>query len=84
MKDVEDFPCFPTDIHLPSYDQWFRRYALSMLMNAAGILSWTDLEGTNYFEFLTEIHNETSGIFENQTCKCLFQISDEYLCVSCR
>jgi hypothetical protein len=32
----------PMRIHAPSYDQWFRRYALSKLMNAARILCWTD------------------------------------------
>jgi hypothetical protein len=40
-KDIEDFLFFPTGIHATSYDQRFRRYALSKLMNAAGILRWT-------------------------------------------
>jgi hypothetical protein len=38
-KDIDDFLLFPMGIHVPSYDKWFRRYALSKLMNAAGILS---------------------------------------------
>jgi hypothetical protein len=41
-KDTEDFLFFPTGIQAPWYDQCFRRYALSKLMNAAGILRWTD------------------------------------------
>jgi hypothetical protein len=41
-KDIDDFHRFPMGIHMSSYDQWFRRYALSKLMNAAGILRWTD------------------------------------------
>jgi hypothetical protein len=53
-------------------------------MNAAGILSWTDLEGTKYFEFFTVIQNEISGSFEHQTCRHLSQISDEYFQVSLR
>jgi hypothetical protein len=54
-KDIEDILLFPRGIHVPSYDQGFRRYALSKLTNAAGILRWTDLEGTEYFKFLTKI-----------------------------
>jgi hypothetical protein len=41
-KDIDDFLLFPTGVHTPSYDRWFRRYALLKLMNAAGILRWTD------------------------------------------
>jgi hypothetical protein len=37
-KDTKNFILFPTGIHTPSSDQWFRRYALSKLMNAAEIL----------------------------------------------
>jgi hypothetical protein len=42
IKGIEDFLCFPTGIHTPLYDKWFRRYALSKLLNATGILRWTD------------------------------------------
>jgi hypothetical protein len=38
IKDIDVFLFLPTDVHVPSYDQWFMRYALSKLMNAAGIL----------------------------------------------
>jgi hypothetical protein len=41
-KDIEGFLFSPMGIHTPSYDQWFRRYTLSKLMIAAGILRWTD------------------------------------------
>jgi hypothetical protein len=27
-KDIEEFLIFPTGIHAPSYDQWFRSYVL--------------------------------------------------------
>jgi hypothetical protein len=56
-----------TGIHSAWYDQWLKRYNLSKFMNAAGILRWMDLEGTDYFEFLTKIQNENSKNFEYQT-----------------
>jgi hypothetical protein len=70
-KDVDDFLLFPTGTHAPSYDQWFRRYALSKLTNAAEILSWIDLEEAYYFEFFTNIQNENSRDFEYHSCRCL-------------
>jgi hypothetical protein len=69
---------------MPSYDQWFRRYALLKLMKNAGILSWTDSKQTDYFDFLTKIRNESSRNFEYQTRRHLPQISNEYWCVSCQ
>jgi hypothetical protein len=56
-KDTKDFILFPTDIHVPSSDQWFRRYALSKLMNAAEILWRIDQRETDNFEFLAKIRN---------------------------
>jgi hypothetical protein len=56
-KNVDDFLFFPMGIHMPSYNQWFRIYALSKLTNATRILSRTDLEGTDYFKFFTMIQN---------------------------
>jgi hypothetical protein len=82
-KDIEDFLLFPTDIHMPSYDQWFKRYALSNLKSAAEILRWTDLEEAAYFDFLTNIGNEKSRNSEYKTCRHLPQISNKYLCVLC-
>jgi hypothetical protein len=41
-KDIEDFLFLPMGINVPSYGQWFRRYAVWKLMNAAGILRWID------------------------------------------
>jgi hypothetical protein len=31
-KDIEGFILFATDIHVPSSNQWFRRYALVKLL----------------------------------------------------
>jgi hypothetical protein len=56
-KDTDDFVLFQTGIHAPSSDQWFRRYALSKLMNAAEILRRLDQRETDYFEFFTQIRN---------------------------
>jgi hypothetical protein len=42
------------------------------------------LEGADYFEFFTKIWNDISWNFQYQTCRRLSQVSDEYLCVSCR
>jgi hypothetical protein len=78
IKDVEDFLTFPTGIHMPSYDQWFMN-ALSKLTNAAGILSWIDLEGIDYFKYLTKIQNESCRSLKYEMRRHLPQISDEYL-----
>jgi hypothetical protein len=77
--DIEDFLLFPTGLHTPSYDQWFKRYGLSNFTKVAGILHWTDLVETDYFEFFTNIQNENSRNFEYQTCRCLYQFSIKYL-----
>jgi hypothetical protein len=53
-------------------------------MNAAGILRWTDLEGTDYFEYLTKIQNENFRSLKYQARRHLPQISDEYLCALLR
>jgi hypothetical protein len=71
-------------IHAPFYDQGFRRYAVSKLTNAAGILSWIDLEGIDYFEYLTKFRNDNFRSLEYQTRRHLPQISDEYLHASLR
>jgi hypothetical protein len=83
-KDIEDFILFPTSIHAPSFDQWFRRYALLKLMNAAGIRRWTDLEAADYFEFLTKIQNEISETLNTKHVVIPSQVFNECLWVSCR
>jgi hypothetical protein len=40
-------------------------------------LSWIDLEGTDYFEYLTKIQNENFRRLEYQMHKHLPQISNE-------
>jgi hypothetical protein len=58
-KDIADFILFPTGIHVPSSDQWFKRYALSNLMNVAEILRRIDQRETYYFEFWSRIEMKT-------------------------
>jgi hypothetical protein len=42
IGNIEDFLFLPMGINVPSYGQWFRRYAVWKLMNAAEILRWID------------------------------------------
>jgi hypothetical protein len=71
-KDVENFLRFPMGIHAPSYDQGFRRYALSKLMNAAGILCWTDWRELTISNFDQDSKSKLQK-FEYQTCRHLPQ-----------
>jgi hypothetical protein len=52
--------------------------------NVAEILPQIDQRETDYFESLTKTQNENSRNFEHQRRRYPSQLSNEYLCVSCR
>jgi hypothetical protein len=81
-KDIEDFLLFPTGIHTPSYDQWFRRYALSKLMNAAGILRWTDWSELTILNCRPKIINKNSRTLNTKHVDIFLRFPSN-ICVPC-
>jgi hypothetical protein len=79
-KDIEDFLFFPMGLHMFSYDQWSRRYALSKLMNAAGILRWTDWKELTISNFLSRFKMKPKESL-NTKCVDIFFRFPSHICV---
>jgi hypothetical protein len=81
-KDVEDFLTSLTGIHVPSYNQWLRRYALSKLMNADRILRWTDWRKLNISIFLPRFKKKTPEILNTKHVDIFLRFPMN-ICVPC-